>query len=75
MKHIALISAKLKYIHTHKQKINIYTDQTDSKAKSTQQIKWVVKTKRFIEKNPTKKKKIKSKSSRSVTEQNLQNPS
>ena len=39
MKHIALISAKLKYIHTHKQKINIYTDQTDSKAKSTQQIK------------------------------------
>ena len=39
MKHIALISAKLKYIHTHKQNINIHTDQTDSKAKSTQQIK------------------------------------
>ena len=44
MKHIALISAKLKYIHsmytyTHKQNINIHTDQMDSKAKSTQQIK------------------------------------
>ena len=44
MKHIALISAKLKYIHsmytyTHKQHINIHTDQMDSKAKSTQQIK------------------------------------
>ena len=36
MKHIALISAKLKYIHTHKQNINIHTDQMDSKAKSTQ---------------------------------------
>ena len=56
MKHIALISVKLKYIHTHKQNINIHTGQTDSKAKSTQQIKWVVKTKRFIEKNPKKKK-------------------
>ena len=44
MKHIALISAKLKYIHsmytyTHKQNINIQTDQPNSKAKSTQQIK------------------------------------
>ena len=39
MKHIALISVKLKYIHTHKQNINIDTDQMDSKAKSTQQIK------------------------------------
>ena len=44
MKHIALISVKLKYIHsmytyTHKHNINIHTDQTDSKAKSTQQIK------------------------------------
>ena len=44
MKHIALISAKLKYIHsmytyTHKQNINIHTDQPNSKAKSTQQIK------------------------------------
>ena len=41
MKHMALISAKLKYIHimytyTHKQNTNIHTDQTDSKAKSTQ---------------------------------------
>ena len=44
MKHVALISVKLKYIHgmytyTHKQNIDIHTDQTDSKAKSTQQIK------------------------------------
>ena len=39
MKHIALISVKLKYIHTYKRNINIHTDQTDSKAKSTQQIK------------------------------------
>ena len=43
MKCIALNSVKLKYIHsmytyTHKQNINII-DQTDSKAKSTQQIK------------------------------------
>ena len=35
MKHIALISAKLKYIHsmytyTHKQNINIHTDQMSS---------------------------------------------
>ena len=62
------------YTYTHKQNIDIHTNQTDSKEKSTQQIKWVVKTKRFITKNPTKKK-IKSDSSRSVTEQNLQNPS
>ena len=80
MKLVALISVKLKYIHsmytyTHKQNIDIHTDQMDSKAKSTQQIKWVVKTKLFIKKNPTKKKMIKSESSRSVTEQNLQNPS
>ena len=44
MKHIALISVKLKYIHsiytyTHKHNTNIYTYQTDSKAKSIQQIK------------------------------------
>ena len=44
MKHVALILAKLKYIHsmyayTHKQNIDIHTDQTDSKEKSTQQIK------------------------------------
>ena len=44
MKRIAIISAKLKYIHimytyTHKQNTNIYTDQTESKAKSTLQIK------------------------------------
>ena len=43
MKCIALNSVKLKYIHsmytyTHKHNINII-DQTDSKAKSTQQIK------------------------------------
>ena len=35
MKHVALISAKLKYIHsiytyTHKQNIDIHTDQTNS---------------------------------------------
>ena len=45
MKHRALISMKLKHIHstmytdTHKQNANIHTDQTDSKAKSSEQIK------------------------------------
>ena len=44
MKLVALISVNLKYIHsmytyTHKQNIDIHTDQTNSKAKSTQQIK------------------------------------
>ena len=44
MKHIALILVKLKYIHsiythTHKHNTNIHTYQTDSKTKSTQQIK------------------------------------
>ena len=40
--HISIFTKKITnsmYTYTHKQNINIHTDQTDSKAKSTQQIK------------------------------------